>query len=374
VIIRADGTILTSQHVIDGAATIHVGLFDGRRLRARLIGADARADLAVIRIQAGDLAVAELGDAGRLRRGHIVLSLGNPLGLSVDGQVAVNQGVVSAIGRPLPDALGRREDRYYGDMIQTTIRAGPGDSGGPLIDIHGRVVGIMTAAGGAGRGGETFGFAMPMNDHTKAIIERLIEGQRIDYGYLGLEVRELNRPKANTAGAAVEQGVCIDSVLADGPAQRAGLRKGDVIVTVDGKAVKSPDHFVQLVGAVGPDRQVEIEFARESKRQKVGITLIRRPVTTQQDQPSRNFAFRGAVLGEVRPDMSEAANVPENARLVLMINDGSPAARSGLTPGDVVVRANGEMLGPDAAARLAELRGDVLLGLANGGSVLVKEP
>jgi S1-C subfamily serine protease len=261
VIIRADGTILTSQHVIDGAATIHVGLFDGRRLRARLIGADARADLAVIRIQAGDLAVAELGDAGRLRRGHIVLALGNPLGLSVDGQVAVNQGVVAAIGRPLPDALGRREDRYYGDMIQTTIHAGPGDSGGPLIDIHGRVVGIMTAAGGTARGGETFGFAMPMNAHTKAIIERLMEGQRIDYGYLGLEVRELNRPKANIAGSAVEQGVCIDSVLADGPAQRAGLRKGDVILTVDGKAVKSPDHFVQLVGAVGPDRQVEIEFA-----------------------------------------------------------------------------------------------------------------
>ncbi|HVP10411.1 MAG TPA: trypsin-like peptidase domain-containing protein, partial [Phycisphaerae bacterium] len=160
VIIRDDGTILTSQHVIEGAGLIHVTLHDGRRLRARLVAADARADLAVIRIQAEKLTVAELGDAETLRRGHLVLALGNPLGLAVDGQVAVNQGVVSAIGRPLPDTLGRREDRYYGDMIQTTVRAGPGDSGGPLLDIHGRVVGIMTAAGGQDGGGEGFGFAV----------------------------------------------------------------------------------------------------------------------------------------------------------------------------------------------------------------------
>jgi S1-C subfamily serine protease len=374
VIIRGDGTILTSQHVIDGAAVIHVLLHDGRRVRARAVAADPRADLAVIRIQAENLTVAEFGDAGGLRRGHLVLVLGNPLGLAIDGQVAVNQGIVSAIGRPLPDALGRRQDRYYGDMIQTTVRAGPGDSGGPLLDIHGRVVGIMTAAAGHGGGGESFGFAVPMNAHTKAIIERLMAGRRIDYGYLGLEVRELNRPKSNLSGAAVEQGVCVDSVLADGPAQRAGLRTGDIIVTVDGKDVQSPDHFVQLVGAVGPERLVELAFVRDSKRQAVGITLARRPATTQQDQPARSIPFRGAVLGEVRPDLRAAANVPDNALLVMMVNDGSPAARAGLTPGDVVVRVNGEMLGSDAAARLADLRGDALFGLANGGAVLVKAP
>jgi serine protease Do len=374
VIIRGDGTILTSQHVIGGADIIHVMLHDGRRLRARAVAADARADLAVIRIQADNLTVAELGDAGGLRRGHLVLALGNPLGLAIDGQVAVNQGVVSAIGRPLPDALGRRQDRYYGDMIQTSIRAAPGDSGGPLLDIHGRVVGIMTAAGGPGGGGESFGFAVPLNSHTKAIIEKLMAGRQVDYGYLGLEVRELSRPKANLSGAAVDQGVCIDSVLAEGPAERAGLRVGDIIVTVNGKAVQSPDHFVQLVGAVGPDRQVELALVRESKRQTVSVMLARRPTASQPDQPARNVSFRGAVLGEVRPDVRAAANVPDNALLVVMVNDGSPAARAGLTPGDVIVRVNGEMLGPDSAARLAELRGDALLGLANGGAVLVKAP
>jgi S1-C subfamily serine protease len=135
VIVRGDGMVLTSQHVIEGAIAIHVTLNDGRFFRARRIAADPRADLAIIQIGADHLAAAELGDVREVRRGQIVLALGNPLGLAADGQAAVSLGIVSAIGRPLPGALGKDEDRHYGDMIQTSAAINPGHSGGPLVDI-----------------------------------------------------------------------------------------------------------------------------------------------------------------------------------------------------------------------------------------------
>ncbi len=373
VIIRSDGAILTNQHVIDGALLIHVTLHDGRRLKAVCLGADARADLAVLRVQANNLPAAELGDAGRLRRGHFVLAFGNPLGLSSDGSAAVNQGVVAAVGRPLPEQLGRAEDRYYGDMIQTTMRVGPGDSGGPLVDVRGRVVGLMTATGAADKCQQGFGLAVPVNSHTKAIVQRLMEGRRIAYGYAGVEVGEVRAFGAQANRAAPDHGVCVDSLVPDGPAARAGLKEGDLLLAVEGRSVRSPDHFVQLVGGMGPGAKVEIQFQRGSARGTAVVELETRPEPVRPEaRPVQKVAFRGAVLGEVGPTMRTVINVPDNAMLVVMVAAGSPAHRAGLTPGDVIVRMDGEALRSDATARLAERREDVLLGLANGGSVLVK--
>lgn len=373
VIVRSDGVILTNQHVIEGATLIRVTLHDGRRRRAALLGADARADLAVLRVQGKNLHAAELGDAGNLRRGHLVLAFGSPLGVASDGQIAFNQGVVAAVGRPLPDSLGKAEDRYYGDMIQTTIRVGPGDSGGPLVDIHGRVIGLMTAMGGAGASSDGFGLAVPMNARTKSIVQRLIEGRPITYGYMGIEVGEASVFGAQANRAAPDHGVRVDSVLRDGPAARAGLREGDLILAVDGTEVRSPDHFVQLIGELGPGRSSRIQFERDSRRDTAVVELSPRPELARSDaRPSRTVAFRGAVLGEISPAMRAAINAPESAMLVVMVNSGSPAHRAGLTPGDVIVRVDGEPLRSDATVRLAAYREDVLLGLANGGSVLLK--
>ncbi len=200
VILDMNGAILTSQHVIEKAVAIHVILHDGRQLHAKVVTADRRADLAVIRVHGEGLVPIELGDATSLRRGQIVLAMGNPLGLSNDGQVVVSQGVVAAVGRPLPETFGRQEDRYYGDMIQTTARIGPGNSGGPMIDIHGRVVGIVTAM--CARSSETsgFGFAVPIDGRTKALIEKLVRGQQIEYGYLGIRVGRLDEGARRSAG------------------------------------------------------------------------------------------------------------------------------------------------------------------------------
>ncbi|MBN2562943.1 MAG: trypsin-like peptidase domain-containing protein [Phycisphaerae bacterium] len=372
VIIREDGMILTSQHVIEAAGDIHVTLHDGRRLRANLVAADERSDLAILHTGTAGLTAAQLGDASEVRRGHLVLAFGNPLGLANDGQAAVSQGIVSAVGRPLPTAFGRDQDRYYGDMIQITAQVSPGNSGGPLVDIHGRVIGVVTALGVPSDGNEGIGFAVPITAHTKEIISKLLRGERIDYGYLGVQVTTPTDAQRRAAGLGEHRGALVDFVLAGGPADRADLRSGDIIVALGQTDILSADHFIRLIGAAGPGQRIEITFVRDSKQHRVTVQLARREAPTTQPLPLRTINFRGAVLGEVEPAMRSASNLPDNALLVLMVNAGSPADRAGLTPGDIIVRVQGQSSTSDVEALLGSSSGDVLLGLANGGSALVK--
>lgn len=371
-IIRADGMILTSQHVIEDAIAIHVTLHDGRRLRGRVIAQDRRADLAVLQIAADSLDVAALGDVAGVRRGHVVFAMGNPLGMASDGQAAVSMGVVSAIGRPLPGAFGQEEDRYYGDMIQTSAPIHPGHSGGPLLDVEGRVVGVLTAISMAASGGEGIAFAVPIGERTRQIVARLMEGRGIEYGYLGVEVGTLTAMQSEEAGLASGRGVLVDSLAADGPAARAGLRRGDIILTVNEAAVGSADEFIQIVGAIEPGAPVELTYLREGRTTRTAMSAVKRPDAARTAAPPASVTFRGAVLGEVDPSLRRTASLPPYALLVLMVSADSPAGRAGLSPGDIIVQIDGQPLDGDSALRLAERADDCLLGMANGGSVLVR--
>ncbi len=370
VIIRKDGRILTSQHVIEGAVDIHVVLFDGRRLPARRIAADRRRDLAIIRIDAEDLQPAKLTDGHDLKRGNLVLALGNPLGLSGDGQAAVSHGLISAIGRPLD--FGRDEDRYYGDMLSTTAPIHPGNSGGPLFDIDGRVIGIVIAVSTRSDGREGIGFAVPIDPYTTAIIEKLLRGQQVEYGYLGVTVRpvpdEIHRP----AGPPEDHGVLLAEIELQSPAERAGLRPGDVVLAVGGQPVESDDHFIRLIGAAGPDERVDLLVLRDDKRRTFSVRLTRRAAGSEQPLPDVATSFRGAAFGEVDPVMRVLSNLPEHALLVLRVDSASPADRAGLAPGDIIARIEGQPISASATALLANAKGDVLLGLANGATVIVK--
>ncbi len=372
VIVRDDGMVLTSQHVVAGARDIFITLHDGRRIRAVPVAADPRSDLAVLRIEATGLAPAKLSDAGAVRRGHIVLALGNPLGLAHDGQAAVSEGIVSAIGRPLPETFGLEEDRYYGDMIQTTARIAPGNSGGPLIDIHGRVIGIVTAVGTPPGAAQTVGFAVPINAHTRTIIDKLLEGRSIEYGYLGILAGNPTHAQWQAAGISGRAGAVLDSVLPGGTADHVGLKPGDIIVAVDKTVVLSADHLIRLIGAAGPGSRIKIGFLRKAERRHVAVELARRRPLRGQGLPTKTAAFRGATLGEVDAATRDAANLPGPALLVLRVNEGSPADIAGLTPGDVIIRVQGENLSANPTIHIKELSGNVLLGLANGGSILVK--
>ena len=373
-VIRSDGMILTSDHVVGKAMSIHVVLSDGSRRRARRVSADPRSDLAVIQIDAQDLRPLPFSPRLGLRRGHIVLAFGNPLGLSGDGQAAASFGLISAIARPLPEWLGQDEDRYYGETIQTTAQIGPGYSGGPLVDIQGRVIGVLTAATQCGATVDTLAFAVPLSPRHQRVIEKLLSGEDIEYGYLGVQVRNLTagRPgpdqlDASTGGAALQQ------IYSGGPADRAGLQTGDVIVEVDESPTPSADRLVQIIGGAGPGAEVDIRFRREGQLRQCNATLARRmPATKNGRIEPQEFSLHGATLAEIEAGVGAGGSFPQGALMVKRIDAGSPADRAGLMPGDIIVRVDGQTVTPESAPALASRDGDCLVGLANGGSVLIR--
>ncbi len=256
VIISADGYILTNQHVIDGAATIRVTLFDGRSFDGEVVGSDGRDDLALLKIDAEDnLPVAPLGDSDSIKAGQWVMALGNPYGF--DHSVTV--GVVSATGRELPST-------NFDNFIQTDAAIYPGSSGGPLFDLAGEVVGINTQV----FPDTNLGFAVPINS-AKEILPQLLEKGRVARGYLGVSIQSVgfmeNPPQDVTEGAAVAQ------VTDATPAANAGLAVGDVIVAFDGKPVASPRDLTALVTRTSPGSRVPVSVVRGNDRVEVDVVV-----------------------------------------------------------------------------------------------------
>lgn len=373
VVLHADGRILTCQHLIDGAAEISVILYDGRRLSAQRIAEDRRSDLAVIRASVPGLDPARIGEAETLRAGSLVLSFGNPLGLAGDGRAAVAFGVVSAIDRPLPAEFGSDEDRFYGEMIQAGILAGPGSSGGPMVSLRGEVVGIVAAVPTGGGNLSPISFAIPMSERNRRIVRDLSEGRSVEHGYLGVEVDVLSQ--ADRAAAKLDRriGVRIAAVFADGPADRAGLRAGDIVTAIRGKPIRSVDGFVSLIGSHTAGERVAFEVIRAERNMMISATLTKRPEVPDQPLPEMTLSFRGAALAHVDPAMRSVANLPEHAMLVRRVDTDSPAYRAGLVPGDVIIQADGRSIQPDVTKQLLSASGDVMLGLASGASVVVKK-
>jgi len=358
VIIRADGMILTNEHVVQQSEEILVGLHDGRKFTAAIVQSDRRSDLAVLRIDATGLRAAVLGDASDLRQGHLVFPMGNPFGVASEaGGAAMSWGVVSALGRPLP-MLGRVEDRYYGDLIETTASIIPGNSGGPLFDIFGRVVGITTAistrTGRSGRS-EGIGFAVPIGKRTRPIIERLIKGEEAVYGLLGVRVCAPGADDLDRTDDLRRRGALIQAVDAGSPAHKARLRPGDLIVTFDGRDVLDDDDLVRMVGSTPPGRAVEIVFYRGKKRRMVSTPLARR--STPRHHRVEPVQWRGLTLAPVgsatRPNANPTTKPdrPLRGLIVIDVRPNSQAERAGVQPGMVLDR-----VGEEPVATIRELR------------------
>jgi Do/DeqQ family serine protease len=264
VIITAQGRILTNSHVVSGADDIKVTIADGTELDAKVVGVDPRSDLAVIQLQGTFPALKplKLGDSARLRLGEVVIAVGNPFGV---GQ-AVTMGIVSAKGRASVGIVD------YEDFIQTDAAINPGNSGGALINLQGELVGINTAILSRSGGYQGIGFAIPTN-MAVPIMDMLVKNGKVSRGYLGVDISAIDRDLADEYKLSTTHGVFIGGVQPDGPAARAGLREGDVVIAVDGSEVRSPGQLRNVVAMTPVGKTVTLDLYRGKNRMQVKTTV-----------------------------------------------------------------------------------------------------
>ncbi|MCS7208792.1 MAG: PDZ domain-containing protein [Fimbriimonadales bacterium] len=340
VIIRSDGYIITNDHVVDGATDVEVTFHDGTKAKGEVLRAPS-ADIAVIKVNRRNLPAALLGDSSSVKPGQIVFAIGSPFGL----ENTLTMGVISAVGRRevIPGA-GRT--RFYPDLIQTDAAINSGNSGGPLVNSRGEVIGINTAiATGNFLGGNVgIGFAIPIN-RVKTIVQQLLEKGTYQRGYLGVEPTDV--PAEMKEELKVEQGVLIRSVDRDTPAYRAGIQAGDIITEVDGTPVRNETHFRELIGDKEPGTKVKLKVLREGKPLNLEATLEVHPEDAKDasrtraersDADTSTLDRLGITVGEVPPALQRELGDGQGA-YVRSVDSDSPAAGE-LEAGDVIVAVN----------------------------------
>ena len=368
-IFSADGHILTNNHVIDGASGIQVKLRDGRRFPAEVLGADERSDLAVLKIDASDLPVAELGDSESLKVGELAFAIGTPLELDY----TFTFGVVSAKGRTL--GLGGN----YDEFIQTDTSINPGNSGGPLCDIDGRVIGINTLISGNNRG---VGFAIPINQ-ARDIVEQLLSRGYVSRPWLGISIASLEEiQQSGRFAEGLQTGVVVRGIEPGAPAQKSDLNPGDVIKKVDGKEVAVASDLQREILRKKIGQTVQLEVWRNGRLLRLEVPTgehpdkyLRASVRTngsrQQDSsPSRrNPSSPGLSVEDATPEALRKMKIERKGTggvLVTAVEPFSAAAAAGLEPGDIITEAGGKpILGKkdfeNAMAATSEHRGILLL-------------
>lgn len=360
VIIRSDGMILTNEHVIHGSEDITVHTHDGKEYQAAIVQTDPRSDLAVIQVSTKNLKAAALGDVSTLRQGHLVFAMGNPFGVASDvGHASMSWGLVSALGRPLP-LLGYAEQRYYGNLIETTAAINPGNSGGPLFDIYGRVVGITTAISTRTGRSEGVGFAVPISRRTRHIIAELLRGHEVEYGLLGVLVHTPEPIERKAARVPPERGALVDAVDPGSPGEAAGIKPGDMIIRFDGQEILDSDHLVRLVGSTSPGQDVEITLHRRGAPITVEATVTRLPRRGASSlDPVR---WRGLTVVPLDPQIAERLNLDldtiakPHGLVISYVRPQSSAYSVGLRAGMVLRRLGEETIATPSGLREAVRR------------------
>jgi len=339
VIADAGGYIITNNHVVSKADEIRVLFSDKRSFTAKVVGTDPKTDIAVIKVDAKDLPTIPWADSDKLQVGEYVLAIGNPFGLNQ----TVTMGIVSAVGRA---NVGIAE---YEDFIQTDAAINPGNSGGALVNARGELVGINTAIFSQSGGYMGIGFAVPSN-MVRSVMEQLIKGGKVVRGYLGVSIQELTQDLARQFGVADTKGVLISDVLADSPAKRAKLERGDVIVEFDGRAVENPTQFRNLVAQTPIGKKVHVKFLRGGKERDLDVTIAEQPKTMATPESPEDEggearsagAFAGMDVRELTPELARRFNLSREGKgvVVTRIADGSPAGEAGLQAGDLITEIN----------------------------------
>lgn len=329
-IISADGYILTNAHVVDSADEVTVRLTDKREFKARTIGADKRTDVALLKIEAGGLPVVKLADTSQLKVGEWVVAIGSPFGFDN----SVTAGIVSAKGRSLPQ-------ENYVPFIQTDVAINPGNSGGPLFNMRGEVVGINSQIYSRSGGYMGVSFAIPI-DVAMEIQQQLRSTGKVSRGRLGVVIQEVNKELADSLGLSKPMGVVVNAVEKGGPAEKAGLEAGDVILKFDGKAIVNSADLPRLVGATRPGTRSLVQVWRKGGTREIAVVVGEIPEEKQVAsrpprgaKPPEQVANRlGLVLSELTVEQKRELKM--NSGLLIEDVRGS-GARADLRPGDVVI-------------------------------------
>ncbi|NIT36539.1 MAG: Do family serine endopeptidase [candidate division Zixibacteria bacterium] len=336
VIVSKDGYILTNNHVIEGADEITVTTNKGEEHEADVVGTDPRTDLAVIKVKGKDLPAAKLGDSERIEVGEWVLAVGNPFQL----ENTVTAGIISARGR---SNVGLAD---YEDFIQTDAAINPGNSGGPLVNLDGEVIGINTAIATRTGGFMGVGFAIPIN-MAKQIMEQLIKTGKVTRGWLGIYIQPITPELMNQFKLKSTEGALVADVNEDGPAEKAGMRRGDVIVAYRGEKIKDPNNLRNLVAATDVGTLADVKLVRDGKERTLRVKIGELPEEVAAiGRPSGRDLEKdlGFNVGNLTPSLRRKLGLPEDQEGVVVgsIRQASDAYQNGLRKGDVIVEVNRE--------------------------------
>ncbi|HWX10705.1 MAG TPA: DegQ family serine endoprotease [Trinickia sp.] len=328
-IFSSDGYILTNAHVIDGANVVTVKLTDKREFRAKVIGSDKQSDVAVLKIDATGLPIVKIGDPNQSKVGQWVVAIGSPYGF----ENTVTSGIISAKGRSLPD-------ENYTPFIQTDVPVNPGNSGGPLFNLQGQVIGINSMIYSQTGGFQGLSFAIPI-DEAMRVKDQLLKTGHVSRGRLGVAVQGVNQTLADSFGLAKPAGALVSSVDPDGPAAKSGLQAGDVILAVNGEPVDDSTDLPSQIAAMKPGSKATLDIWRDKSKKQVTVTLGSLSdvkVADNSGGPSAEQGRLGVAVRALTPQEKSSASLTHG---LLVQQAAGAAASAGIQPGDVILAVNG---------------------------------
>ncbi len=339
-IISKDGYILTNNHVAGDADSVSVTLLDGREFKAKVVGTDPHTDVAVIKIKANNLPVVQLGNSDALEPGEWVLAIGNPFGLSH----TVTAGIVSAKGR---SGVGVTD---YENFIQTDAAINPGNSGGPLVDLDGKVVGINTAIYTRNGGYMGIGFAIPIN-MAKNVSQQIIKYGHVTRGYVGVIISPVDSDMAKALGMKKPMGIIVNQVSKDSPAQKAGLKQGDIIIALNGKPIKEMGPFRNKIAMTEPGKTVKLTVLRGSRRKTISVKIGKltddklaslTPGGGYGGSSASSLDKLGLTVQNLTSDLAQQFGYDSNQHGVIIsaVEQGSDAEAKGIQAGDLIIQVN----------------------------------
>jgi len=372
VIVDKRGYIVTNNHVIAKADEIKVVLNDKREFTGKVVGTDPKTDIAVVKIKGDNLPVLEWGDSDKLRVGEYVLAMGNPFGLNQ----TVTMGIVSAVGRA---NVGIAD---YEDFIQTDAAINPGNSGGALVNARGELVGINTAIFSRSGGYMGIGFAVPSN-MARHVMDSLIAKGKVTRGWLGVSIQPVDEELAKHFGLKSADGVLVNEVMKDTPAEKAGMKEGDVILAFDGKKTEDPTALRNIVAETKVGKSVTITVMRDKRTRTLHAVITEQPKTmTAQNEPEdangEGTVFEGVEVRELTPEIAQQLGLPKVTAGVVVtdVTVGTPAERAGLMTGDVIEQLNSQRITgivsfKKAVAELNKKKGMLLLVNRRGRKLFI---